>query len=333
MDNVTTATSISTRPSQQKRRKGKGKKKVNNSASSNQEKKVVTTQVTPLLMEETPESKIRTRMAEKIVNLSLEHLMTIFGSYVREYMCRRPFDLELSDIDIFSDTHQVEYFMKIVKSNGFRISTQKANKGKYHGDDRAFDVYHCTLGMVNDEFFLGKKIEIKVDYVVGPLGSRPPFRALDFECNAWIWDKYGIHLSQATGTNMDKMSPRDIKDHEIKILTDAKAKITTYFPMDKSGELRSMEGLNKYRRKIRAERIVKMLKRGWTITNMSEIVESQADPEDICSICQDAIEGSCIKMPCCVSKYHHDCFVTYAKSELDERTHVRCLQRCSELHV
>jgi len=307
----------------------RGKKKVTTTASSSQNKQTVQS-VIP--QEETPESRTRIHIANKIVSISIEDGMEIFGSYVREYMCRRPFDLELSDIDIFS-IHDVKHFVKLAKEAGFRIEFEKAEKNKYHGRDRAFDVYHCTLGMMNDEFFLGKKVEIKVDYVKGPLNSRPPFQALDFECNAWIWDRYGIRLSQTTGTDMDKMSARDIKDHEGKILADSKALRTVYYPLDKPGEPSIMDGLDIYRRKLRANRIIKMLKRGWTITNIDGLVQSQANPNDICVICQNALEGPCIKMPCCVSKYHYDCFETYAKSELDERSHIRCLQRCKEIYV
>jgi predicted nucleotidyltransferase len=319
----------------QRRRKNKGK-------SNNQTAEEVVTATTSTTQqtvpesveEETPESKLRARMAEKVIDLVLREKMVIFGSYVREYLCRRPFDLEMSDIDIYSSARDVKYFSGILSTEGFCVNVKDADPRRYRGRDvRPFEVYHCTLRMINDDFFLGKSLEIKVDFVEANSLSEPPFEALDFSCNAWIWDEHGIRLSRKTGTDLDKMSPRDIKDVEIKLLDESKHKVATYYPLDKEGALRHLTGVNIYRRKVRVERIVKMLERGWTIPNITSLIETQPTAEDICSICQEAIEGTCLRMPCCVSKYHRSCFVHYAKSELEDRTHVRCLQRCTELLV
>lgn len=308
---------------------------------ANQQKKLaaenslpVETNVKQIVPEpETPDQAIYSRMAQRIVNIFIDHGFKIFGSYVREYMCERPFNADISDIDVFSVSHTPEDVKELLKGAGFRCSKPLCGGEKYNPIwDEPFKVYNFTVGMVNDFFFTGKRFSIEIDFVRAEHCSNPPFDGLDFSCNAWIWDSHGIRLSRSTGTSMDNLSPREIKHTEMEVLENAKKFITEYHPMDNEEDLLSLDKQYQYRRKARLERINKMISRGWTITNYPHLKETLLHSEEICMICQNEIENKCLKMQCCDGKYHNHCFIDYGKSELSNRTKVRCPQRCSELH-
>lgn len=289
-----------------------------------------------------PQPDYHNLLAEKIASICEDHKMTIFGSYVREYLCHRSLDYAESDIDIFSYHHSLHDIRHIFESQGLRVSVDKThgNRAEYFDEDgrgnsrhnAIFAVIHLTIGLVNDVFFTGSKIEVKVDFVKGEKDLSPPFHRLDFESNAFIWNKHGIHLSRQTGTDIDTLSARDIKDRETIILENAKKKITTYIPLPDVSE-ETMSDQNIYWRKSRINRISKMLKNGWTINNISSVQQALSPDNTICIVCQERIDGRALKMSCCSVYYHHHCFVSYGHSELENRTFVRCPQRCSNLHL
>lgn len=287
----------------------------------------------PTAIEQTPDEKVLIRIVDKFVDLCVRNGLTIFGSYVREYMSRRPFDPSASDIDVFTNVLNFSKFFKLVSDAGFYIEQNPTKANRYSQTEKIFSVTHFTVGMINDEFFIGKKLSFQVDYVIGSRKTSPPFNCLEFSCNAWIWDSHGIRLSKQTGTHFDTLSARDIKDYEQTLLEECKNKIATYFPLDNPDTLRSMDGLMISRRKSRIERIDKLLRNGWTLGGVSNISQVLPESEDICLVCQESITEPCVKLSCCTSKYHNDCFVKYGHSELEERTVVRCMQRCSELEL
>ena len=284
---------------------------------------------------ETEEQILYRRVAEQIVNICINNDVVIFGGYVREYICGRNFD-KRSDIDLFSKTQTVEDFREILNSSGFKCSPARSTPEKYHGVNDDFKVYHFRTRMVNDFFFTGKNYEIEIDFVESECHHEPPFDALDFSCNAWIWDIHGIRLSRSTGVDdIDRLSPRDIKEKEMQILAEAKKLNTAYYFMDQEGYLLNMDDSTIYRRQIRLGRINKMLERGWTITNLPHLIYGTAtsSERDFCVICMDEIKDCCAQLSCCRTKYHRGCFIDYGKDQLKERTYVRCAQRCSELHL
>lgn len=289
-----------------------------------------------------PLESIHRNIASKIVNLLVDNGFTIFGSYVREYICDRPFNPDVSDIDVFSATHSIQDIMGLLTSNGFRYSPlvrRSSNYGLGSETNGATQLYGFTAGLENDMFFTGRTLDVSIDFVcrdpkhISNTCSQPPFYSLDFMCNAWIWDSTGIRLSRHTGTSTDHLSPRDIKYAEINILEECKNFITRYYPMDKAGDPRSLDDVTK--RIKRLERVVKMLFSGWSIenTNLVKIPATDVEPHDICTVCQDTITGDCLKLQCCTAKYHRMCFIRYGVSELDTRTYIRCAQRCTDLDL
>lgn len=275
---------------------------------------------------------IRQRMVDKIIDVCQTYKMTIFGSYVRERMCDRPFNPEISDIDIFS-FHTVPAFVEVIKREGFSGDCEQEITHNTYNMGKKFSVSHLTLRMINDEFFTSKSIKIKVDYVNGVSKDQPLFDNLDFSCNGWIWDDYGIRLSRRTGTELDQLSAFEIKKKELQILEEAKNFITEYYPIDKEGQICQMDTISISRRKIRIARIVKMIQSGWSIKNFDSFFEEKLDHHVICPICEDKIVDLCLKMKCCTFKYHHHCFISHASAELEDRSYILCPQCCSEIHL
>lgn len=292
------------------------------------------------ITDEIPVSKYHDILVSKIVKICDKLGITIFGSYVREYLCERPFNYEVSDIDIFSCKYDLSSLTRAFTKESIRVCVDKNKGTKYSRmdededeDEDLFSVTHMILGLQNDELFTGKKIEIKIDFVKTERKlMAPPFNNLDFVSNAFIWDKSGIRLSRQTGTDIDKLSAREIKQREGSIIADANNKITSYVPLN-SPSSDPMSSRNIYWRKTRISRISKMLKQGWHIKNIPCIKQVPHSDDVSCLVCQDIIDGPSLKMTCCTSHYHHDCFVQYSCSELDDRTFIRCTQRCSELHL
>lgn len=332
---TTTLTTIMDRATNNRQRRRNRNKKQQTPVTTATTTTPVVTQQAHVVPVEHLEQNIRRRMVEKIIDICQEYKMMVFGSYVREYMCERTFNPELSDIDIFSVCHEKALFVRILRQHGFSVNCEQEDlDGKYRTvEGKKFTVHHLTLRMMNDEFFTGKAIDIKVDFVNGIRDDQPPFDSLDFSCNAWIWDEHGIRLSRKTGTELDDLSARDIKKRELQILDDAKKFTTEYYPMDKEGQLRHMDKLSVNRRKIRIARIIKMLQRGWTIKNFDTLTQQKIDHPETCPICQDEIGDTCLTMKCCAAKYHHDCFLSYGREELSDRSFIRCTQRCSEVHL
>lgn len=77
-------------------------------------------------------------------------------------------------------------------------------------------------------YFSVKKYTFNINLILGVNNIAPPFDNLDFTCNAWIWDKYGIRISQRTGTYIDNFSVREIKEYENVLRHECNNKIATY---------------------------------------------------------------------------------------------------------
>lgn len=287
-------------------------------------------------LSENLEKKFRAKLIEDFTQLIVSKGLTIFGRFVCEYMCGRSSDFDY-DIDIFSYTCDLKELKILLRKNGFRVTAFPPI------DESNIDVYKMFVGFQNDILFTGSNIEISVNFfwvLIDPDENddkklSPPFGRLNFECDALIWDKHGIRLSRNTGTDIDSLSARDLKLRERKILDDANAKIATYIPLEilKDAPTGMEEGAIRFR-KMRAKHIVKSIEHGWTVKPFDHFIEVQADSGDSCMICQGEFTGKYIKMSCsCGSKYHHECFVQFTQSSLNDKTFIRCAQRCNDVYL
>jgi len=279
-------------------------------------------------------------LANKFIKYCEKHNTTIFGSYLREYLVGRQIDFTVSDIDVFSHDTPADTFINELRKIGFRVIVNKKKQKKYVYDGTA-SVSHLTIGFANDKFFIGRKIDIDVDYVFcsHPL-IKPPFKNLDFECNAFIWDENGIRLSRKTGTSIDNLSAREIRLKDAEIISNIENKVTTYFPLKVDVDDDMNSNIIQIR-KCRIKRIIKMLIHGWKISGFDHFVESTEAKDHICLICQvnigseddDNEDTNFIKLTCCNTHYHSNCIKSYCKNELSDRKSIRCPQRCKHITI
>lgn len=278
----------------------------------------------------------RKHLAKKIVDTAKSNGLKIFGSYVRESLSGRELNLDDSDIDIFAPIKSANILKRYFETEGMYIKDLTPTDNIYTDDDKHdFKLYKTQIGLVNDVLFTGSEILINVDIVSGcSINDKdigPSFGCLDFECNGFIWDAQGINFSRNTGTHIDNMSDIELKHEEIRIIKDLMKKRTLYIPMPElkyASEV--MDPVNIFYRKKRVNRIIKLLKQGWTISNLNAI-KMRDGKGKTCLICLDPIEGDCVDLNCCTAYYHPNCFVEYAQTELEERSYIRCVQRCNGL--
>jgi hypothetical protein len=204
--------------------------------------------------------------------------LTLFGSYVRDYMFRLQFDHAVSDIDVFSSCIKSDKFIEVLTKDGVLVipDTNKTITSKYT-DHKRFTVEHfivnCSDGI------------LKIDFVSSSNGTNmePPFNVLDFECNAFIWDKNAIRLGRNTGSTLDTLGPREKKEKEMDIIMSGRNKITNYVPFTSRGRI--MSPISVYWRKTRVQRIIKMLTRGWTISNLESLSYTSSPLQTSCHHC------------------------------------------------
>ncbi len=280
-----------------------------------------------------------TRIAHRIAEISIKQDCIVFGGLVRDYLREVPFDTENHDIDIC--TESVRTLPLIFGRNGIEFKRLTKHEAYPIEQKKPLKIISFEANLVNDLFFIGRKISVKIDCVRRPSafhsfkdGSfcEPPFGKLDFDCNAWVWDKYGIRLSRNTGTYIDHLSELGRKRREIRLMERMSDMVTEYFPFDKEGDIFEMNDDTISQRKNRVKRILKMLERGWSIENI-KIKRVELTSPTTCVICQDLIEGHGVTFCCCNVKYHKDCFQDMCVSELSTHVSIRCPQRCSTLSL
>lgn len=294
-------------------------------------------------------SKYRQVLTTKLTDTACASGWTIFGSFVREKICNRSFDLDSSDIDIYVPCADIDDIRFALLEAGISVGP-KTDQGEgivYANDSNGkdFKVIQCTARLTNDILFTNIDTSINVDFVISKESTYqlgvdqskkhgPQFGCLDFECNSLVWDKFGIRVSQNTGTYLDDLDDFQLKRKEIQIIKDAQNKVTKYIQLPfLESTPEPMDELNVFFRRKRLERICKLLHFGWTITNL-ESFSIIPETEEQCVICQYNIEHkAAIKMSCCEAYHHIDCFTEYGQTELSERTFVRCVQRCTEFNL
>lgn len=152
------------------------------------------------------------------------------------------------------------------------------------------------LIMKNSEQIVGKPIKVRLDLLV----STNPVELLcsehDLDCNVLICDRKGIRTSfdpKAEGSVFNKFArQQDL----IKKILDRKTAVLSVDEGKLSSHLQSA---------------LKMMLRGWTITNVSsfQIVETlEAAPIGICLFCQGEIYEKAVHVNCCMKHAHPDCF-------------------------
>jgi hypothetical protein len=263
------------------------------------------------------------RVASAVTDMFIANGLIVFGSYVREYLCERPFNPSISTISISSYDMTVSDVEKLLHSNGFRCSCIRSSEKIY---DRVESI-NFKVGLINDVLLTGQYADIDISFYQYSVPYKnkiqPPFNHLEFTCDAWIWDIHGIRLSRNTGTSLDKLSTRETKNAEISIINESKNFITQYHPVVEGS---ASSHLN------RLECIDNMIFSGWKFTNLNIMKTSEHD--GICTICYDTIIGDSVELQCCNIKYHRQCFVNYGKNELNNsQNYIRCPQRCSKLFI
>jgi len=261
-----------------------------------------------------------------ILNSCFNLDLTLFGSYVRDYMFRLKFDYAVSDIDVFSNLIKSDKFVEVLTKDGVLVipDTNKTITSKYT-DHKSFTVEHfivnCSDGI------------LKIDFVSSSTATNmePPFNVLDFECNAFIWDKNGIRLSRNTGSALDTLDPRGKKEKEVDIIISGRNKITNYIPFSCRGQI--MSPISVYWRKTRVQRIIKMLTRGWTISNLESLSYASTPIQTRCDHCSQSIDHECVTFNCCNSSYHPDCFAISSCISLDTSAYINCPNGCTSLTI
>lgn len=120
-----------------------------------------------------------------------------------------------NDMDVyFSSKNDADIFVEKINALSFdNVIIQDLETSTNYMDEK------ITLKKIKIEYYLGrtftykgKLIVINVDclyfpeYSIAYKNLEPPFKNLDFLCNAFIRTKDGVRLSKNTGTQMDKMN-------------------------------------------------------------------------------------------------------------------------------
>jgi hypothetical protein len=260
--------------------------------------------------------KLQVKVAHKFINLCIERGFTIFGEYVREYLCDRPYNFNLYKINISSwgdlCSFSFDDLVSILQENGFETKVTAV----YSSGKNKCQVYECDLLLINAEFLLGRKIRIHYIYAEDP-DHEPTFGVLDFGCNAWLWNQNGIHISRNTGTDIDALSDRDIKHRESLILSDCINKIATSYPI--YGIITNHENLLIQHRQFKFKQFISLLLEGWKSRDLYQIKLDNNTEATSCIVCKRDIERLCIKLTCCDCRYHYRCFKNDFMCKIEEK--------------
>ena len=286
---------------------------------------VESTPVEPAPVESTPRFSLE-ESASAVIDVCFTCGLTLFGSYVRDHMLRLPFDYSVSDIDIFSDSIKSGEFSESLSRRDIVLvpDVNNTSTGKYT-HHKSFTVEHFLINCSNGI--------LKLDFVYSSSETslEPPFNVLDFECNSFIWNKHGIRLGRSTGCFLDSLPPREKKEKEMEIIASGRFKVTNYVPFNHRGRI--MSPMNVYWRKSRVYRISKMLLRGWTISNLDFVSLCTRSSSTFCLRCSESLTNDCLKLNCCGSYFHPDCFVSFACDILSNFPCIKCTNCGSMSHV
>lgn len=244
------------------------------------------------------------------------------------------------DIDVFCQTGKrgiIEVLEKLKKPD--RDVTYRYVTPVYFSEG---EIKHLKVTIRFPFIFslIHKQVSIDLDVLHSKSKVEPPFGKCDMYCNAFLMDKRGIHLSTNTGDmDLDCTSVLDIRRRkmEIDLLDDIlvlKSKV-----IQKLAFNQTMDEFEINHRQRKIGRIINMLSRGWTFTNLSffdiyrfphETKPLDQDTSD-CKICLEPVPKfkAILKLTCCGITVDSDCLRKYLIGELEERLTPRCINHCS----
>lgn len=295
---------------------------------------------------------------------------TIFGGYVRDMMIHDhyaalfyekyegttdsekysdpTFDPETmarllvpKDIDVFflekkSQVHQIlDRLKKPERENETTVA-----RSVYSFDK---DIKHLKtrISFPSASKFLGRSLAIQLDILYSTENVEPPFTKCDLECNAFLMDAHGIRLSRSIGCRLDDVPSTDPKRkrEEMRIIRDLLEFKTMAFQVPRFSEDRYNDKYNhddmsdnaKSERKRKIQRMLNMLCRGWTITNIPLSISKYppGEPEE-CNHCRKIIptRERGIAVNCCGVTVDTHCLSAHVLEELDEKIKPQCINQC-----
>lgn len=137
---------------------------------------------------------------------------------------------------------------------------------------------------------------------------------IDFDVNSWCYnDNKGIFNKTSTNSFF---SQREL----LKVISNIKEKkciFTGNFPIYNNAGTIMM-------RKKYIDRIIKMLNKGWNITNLSNIFifTNETNNDDICVICHE--KDNNLKLNCCSAFFHTNCIFEWIKVSMNKKNYCTC---------
>jgi hypothetical protein len=253
-----------------------------------------------------------------------------------------------NDIDVYIDNANTSYKMMIeidnyinkqfgsiyIKNKNFVLINKNYN---YKNNDIIYRYGYeiDNIYRYNYEILIGKipyvsdgvTMNIIIDIVISD--KIAPFGKLDFLCNGFIMtNNNNIHLSNNTGTDLDKLGILEKKEIEAKIIKDM-VNFTTHY----CNKFPSISNKNNYyaieSNEIACKKIENMInnKWKWNIQNLPFVIIYPNKYQNIyknCSICLGKLKRKDRKIVFTEENnfthiYHNDCYFKYIYRQLDNK--------------
>ena len=153
-------------------------------------------------------------------------------------------------------------------------------------------------------------VKINID-ILYPINEEkimePPFNTLDMTCNAFIEDKYGMRISENTGTILDSIKDKNNMEEKIKKqIVQLKTEITS-------------ENKTKIEERYLLNRIIKMVERKWVILNLPfKAKRNITDNTKDCYICNCRCKLDQKIIMLNKLTYHEDCLYEFLKFQMQQ---------------
>lgn len=198
----------------------------------------------------------------------------------------------------------------------------------------ADDVKRCMFRLSTYSYVGMPTIGFNVDFLYSMNKSIvPPFFRCDMTCNALLLKNTGLFLSH----HFDVKYSTDIVSMEFykaDIMRDIVAKTTKSLDVHILPGDDPMEKKYRHVREVLSYRLLKMISRGWKVSNVE--YNCVKDTSDDCIICQshaekDAVTGLLpVECKYCKAVMHASCFLAYVKGEFHDRITPRCPNACEK---
>lgn len=201
---------------------------------------------------------------------------TIFGGFVRDMIASgmdfddctfdsdsppivpRDIDFTLTDIKSASECYILRLLRECVRgvAPDRNVTVARINK-ELPTEDNDDEYIHRMEMQITVKRQDEPPMTILVDYV--PVNNRfaiPPFGRIDAECNAFIWDSAGVHISRNTGLDwIDNNNFISRRDTEVRIMHDIQHRTTVAHDMTS----------NRKDHEIFIKRIKNLANKGWSV--------------------------------------------------------------------